>query len=1305
MSASDEKARVAALRRYAVLDSLPEESFDRITRLAARWFDAPIALFTLVDEDRQRVKAGVGFDKKETDLDLSFCIYTIRNDGVMVVEDATQDERFADHPLVTGAPGIRFYAGAPLVTPDGYRIGALCVMDTTPRSLDDPTSRETLQDLAQMAMDQMKMRVANPRHADILESITDAFFALNDNWEFTYLNQQAEELLQRTRDELLGRNVWDEFPEAVELDFYEQYHRAVREGERVQFEAYFPPLETWFRVNAYPFSGGLSVYFNDVTAGKQAQEALRAREEYLAVTLQSIGDAVIATDTDGRVTEMNPVAETLTGWPLDEAAARPLSDIFRIENVKTGVPVESPVEKVLHEGQIVGLANHTMLTARDGTRYQIADSAAPIRTDDGDLLGVVLVFRDVTDKYHQEEALREERQRLELALTGGGLGLWDFNYNTRKNLVNDRWAEMLGLAPNEVEPTYEFFEARVHPDDRSLLTRAMVEHIHNGAPIMEAEIRMRHADGSWRWILDRGKVVEWNEDGTPRRAVGTHLDITERKKREEQLRRQHDLLEQTQRLAGAWEYDLENGNIEWSEEVYHIHELSLDTPIHIEDGIRFYAPEAQPVIRGAVERAIEEDASWDLELPLITAQGNRRWVRTVGAPVQDASGEVVKLTGAFQDITERKAAEQDLLESEERYRTLVERSHDAIYIYRGTRLLFVNERACELTGYTEDELLSMNVFDLVYPDDRERVRGYAQQRMRGAAPSRYEARLQRKDGSVRYADFSVQAITYQGEHAAIGSIRDVTERRAVEEALRESEQRFRALAEETTDVVTRHAPDGTYLYVSPSATDVLGYAPNDLVGTAFQPLIHPDDLERVKANIAAARREGKKVQFEYRIRHTDGHYLWVETAGQHVSGDGGVATLIASTRSVAERKAVEQALVRREQRVEALYEAMRDLTEARTHEQVAEHILTLIDDTLGYPISVVRYQTDDDLLVPVAISGQSQALMPTRPDYDLTGDSLAARAFRRGETLRYDDVRALDAPGDLGVVRAAAYVPIGLYGTISIGSMDVGAIDEFDLKLIEILARNADGVIERINREDALRAARDEAEEMNRLKSAFLANMSHEIRTPLTSIIGFSEVLGEQDLGKASTFAHLIQRGGQRLLETLNSVLDLSQLEAGSMRLAPKDIDVDYETQSAVSFFKPRAEEQGIDLRVHLPDEPVEAHLDAAAVQRILNNLLSNAVKFTPAGGRIDVRLKTPTDHLVLEVEDTGVGMDADFLPHVFDAFRQESTGNARAFEGSGLGLAITHQLVQLMGGTINVATEKGVGTRFTVVLPYRIVQ
>ena len=783
-------------------------------------------------------------------------------------------------------------------------------------------------------------------------------------------------------------------------------------------------------------------------------------------------------------------------------------------------------------------------------------------------------------------------------------------------------------------------------------------------------------------------------------------DITERKKIEEQLRAQEQMYRELVQTTSAIMWRGDPGTFAFTYVSPQVEALLGYTPeewmadpdfwiehIHPED--RDWAP-------AYCQQATQEQRRHSFDYRMIAADGRTVWLRDIVNVVTE-DGQATELVGVMIDVTELKETEQALRESEERYRTLVERSHDAIYIYRGTQLLFVNERVCELTGYSEDELLNMDVFDLLHPGDRERLRQYAQQRAEGAAPSRYEARLVRKNGDVRYADFSVQAITYQGEHAGLGSIRDVTERRSVERALRESEQRFRALAEETTDIVTRLAPDGTYLYVSPSVKDMLGYAPDDLMGTSYQALIHPDDRARVEENVGLAQGEGKKVQFEYRIQHADGHYVWVETAGQHIPGDGGDATLIASTRSVAERKAAEHALVRREQRVEALYEAMRGLTQARTRKQVAEHMLALIDDTLGYPISTVRFQTDDDHLKPVAVSAKSQALMPERPDYNLAEDSLPAQAFRQGETMRYGDVQRADITYDLGPVRAVAYVPIGTYGVLSVGSQHANAIDDFDLKLIEILARNAEGVLERIDREDALRAARDEAEEMNRLKSAFLANMSHEIRTPLTSIIGFSEVLGDQDLGEASKFADLIRSGGQRLLETLNSVLDLSQLEAGSMRMTPKDIDVTHEVQAALDFFAPRARTDNIDLQLHTPDTPVEAHLDGAAVRRILSNLLGNAVKFTPAGGRIDVRLHAAPEHLVLEVEDTGVGIDKDFLPHLFDAFRQESTGNARAFEGSGLGLAITQQLVHLMGGDIDVTTEKGAGTCFTVQLPYRL--
>jgi signal transduction histidine kinase len=143
--------------------------------------------------------------------------------------------------------------------------------------------------------------------------------------------------------------------------------------------------------------------------------------------------------------------------------------------------------------------------------------------------------------------------------------------------------------------------------------------------------------------------------------------------------------------------------------------------------------------------------------------------------------------------------------------------------------------------------------------------------------------------------------------------------------------------------------------------------------------------------------------------------------------------------------------------------------------------------------------------------------------------------------------------------------------------------------------------------------------------------------------------------------------------------------------------------QVAVNLFTSKTHEKNITLQSDLPEAPVEATLDEAALHRILTNLLSNAVKFTGEGGRIDVRLDPQPTHLVLEIEDTGIGIDEGFVDQLFDAFQQESSGDARAFEGSGLGLTITHRLVELMGGAITVATEKGRGTQFTVRLPYRI--
>jgi signal transduction histidine kinase len=236
-------------------------------------------------------------------------------------------------------------------------------------------------------------------------------------------------------------------------------------------------------------------------------------------------------------------------------------------------------------------------------------------------------------------------------------------------------------------------------------------------------------------------------------------------------------------------------------------------------------------------------------------------------------------------------------------------------------------------------------------------------------------------------------------------------------------------------------------------------------------------------------------------------------------------------------------------------------------------------------------------------------------------------------------------------------------------------------------------------RERGLVEAKEQAEELNRLQSTFLANMSHEIRTPLTSILGFAEILADEAGAEGQGFATLIHRNGRRLMEALNSVLDLAQIEGGTLTLRRERIDLGERAREAVQLLQPLAADRRLYLRAETPPTPVPALLDPSACDRILNNLLSNAVKFTERGG-VTVRVAREGAEAVLRVEDTGIGIHPSFLPYLFDAFQQEAKGFRRSYEGVGLGLTITKGLVDLMQGRIDVASTPGEGTAFTVRFP-----
>ena len=384
--------------------------------------------------------------------------------------------------------------------------------------------------------------------------------------------------------------------------------------------------------------------------------------ERLALVARHTTNGVVMTDARRRITWVNEGFTRLTGYGYGEVIGQSPGMILQCS--ETDPEVVARMRSALNEGQ--PFQAEVQNRHKSGRLFWNYLDMAPLRNAKGELTGFVCIELDITERKRAQAHIVEQMERTELALSSGELGLWDWNVSTGETLFDDRWAAMLGERKEDLQLHVDEWVRRCHPEDLPHAQAALKEHFSGVSPSYRYLHRMRHKDGSWRWIMDRGKVVNRGPHGEPLRMVGTHRDVTAQHEARIAQERQNVALLNTSRLArvGWWELDPINQTLTWSDQVRVIHEVPPDYVPTLEEAVAFYPAEAAQTIGHLVQRAIEEGQPFDVELPLITAKGNRLWVRGMGEAYRP-EGKTVLVRGAFQDVTEAYLQREALARAKE----------------------------------------------------------------------------------------------------------------------------------------------------------------------------------------------------------------------------------------------------------------------------------------------------------------------------------------------------------------------------------------------------------------------------------------------------------------------------------------------------------------------------------------------------------------------------------------------------------------------------------------------------------------
>lgn len=658
--------------------------------------------------------------------------------------------------------------------------------------------------------------------------------------------------------------------------------------------------------------------------------------------------------------------------------------------------------------------------------------------------------------------------------------------------------------------------------------------------------------------------------------------------------------------------------------------------------------------------------------------GSLVWMSWTNTPVYDDAGEFIEVLSIGNDLSAFKQAEEaasqaaaSLQESEARYRNLVELAPDAVLVHADRKIVFANPEALRLYGAGAlEELLGRDIVELVAPEDRETSAERAEHAERGHATPAREFRLLTLDGRCVPAEARGSGVHFQGRPAVQVIIRDITDRKRAEEALRDSEARFHSVFESAPVGIVIGDLEGHVLESNVAFAQLLGCTPEELRGKPFQEFTHPDDLAAelsLVEEMLAGRRD--HYQIDKRFLRKDGAVVDVRLTGGFLGGPH-AGRSVAIAEDVTARKRAEEAVALAHRQTQSLIDNTPDLVYAFDLEErfvlANAAIAGLLGSTPALMIGKSRRQFMPDEDAAWHEANDRQVLEHGK-----------AMEFEERSQLRGRSITWLTKKFPLRDANGRVFAVAGI-------SADISA---------------------RKQAEEALRRLSDQLRESDRRKDEFLATLSHELRNPLAPISNSLYVLDRAAPGgaQAKRAKDVIDRQVAHLSRLVNDLLDVTRITRNKIPLQRERADLRDVVRRSVEDQRSLFDGRQLVLEADLPEEAILVDADTTRMAQVVDNLLQNAAKFTRRGGRTRVSVSTdpPRAQAVVRVSDTGAGMTAETIAGLFRPFVQADHTLDRSGGGLGLGLALVKGLVELHGGEVSAHSDGlGHGAEFVVRLP-----